>query len=357
MKICFLIQDITTKGGTERTTCCLANEMLRQGHHVDIVSVFCENGEVPYSLDANVGVHYITKEHYGLDLSLYRRICLILSQIKKIKKAPVMQNADWIIAQRLMACVYALFSSLSKKTIAGEHFKYKMYNGLVRGLRNLMYRKFRCVAVLTEKDKKAYEAHGVKHVEVIENMIPIVPKPWVGASSKRILSVGRLDCQKGYDLLLESLSKIKDQLQDWAIDIYGEGKDKESLEFQRHTLGLDEKVHFLGYSNDMETVYANHSIYVMSSRFEGFPMVLLEAMAAGLPVVSFACPEGPEVLLKDGGGILVKAEDTDALSKAIVKMISDETFREKCRNEAMEIVLKYQPKKIYEKWAALFERY
>ena len=354
MKIAFLIQDVTTPGGTERTTCCLANEMARQGEEVSIVSVFHEAAAPLYPLDERVQLHFVTAAHYGLDLGITARLRRIRRQIPFIRQCLPLQEAEVVISQKLLASVLAFAAGWKQKTFACEHYKYGMYNPVVRFVRNGLYRGFRGLVTLTENDRRAFLAHGVRRVHVIENMVSIRPLPYEGANTKRILAVGRLDRQKGYDLLLEAMSKMDwSHLEGWHTDVFGDGDEREALLRQREEQGLTDLISFHPFVKEIEREYATHALLVMSSRFEGFPMVLLEAAAAGLPVVSFACKEGPETLLGNGGGLLVEAENTSALADALTRMMTDEQLRTRCAQETTKVVAAYTPDAIYRKWMKL----
>ncbi len=354
MKIAFLIQDISTQGGTERTTCCLAAEMARHGNQVCIVSVFASEGEQPaYELPQNVQCKFLSQAQYSLKLGIFGRIRLMLKETKRVRECAELQQADIIISQKLLATTMALLSGYRHKTIACEHYKYQMYNKAVRALRDNMYKHIRQLVVLTDNDAAEYRQRGVKQVAVIPNMISIKAEPYHGENSKIILSVGRLTEQKGYDLLLQSIKKAAPLLSGFVVHIYGDGPMRSELEQQIKVLELEDYVKLMGYSTRMSQIYSNACFYVMSSRFEGFPMVLLEAAAAGLSIVSFNCPEGPKQLLNNGGGILVEAENTDALADAISRMANNSNLRQQCREQLPKIIEEYTPDNIYNKWKTL----
>lgn len=355
MRICFLIQDITTQGGTERTTCCLANEMVRHGHEVSIVSVFSAMGDAQYPLMNEVRVAYLSNEHYGLDLSLVRRFIRVFRQVGMLRKNGLLQQSDVIISQKVIASVLSCIAGLGKKTIACEHYAYGRFNSIARWARNRLYNHVRGLVVLTERDRALFKHHGVQRVWVVENMVSIRPEPWQGQMVHRAMSVGRLDKQKGYDLLLNALAGRQKELGDWQVDIYGEGNERAVLEAQARALHLDGIVRFLPFTKQIEKAYATHAFYIMSSRFEGFPMVLLEAAASGLPVVSFDCPSGPAILLQQDRGLLVANGDTQALGDAIVRLVKDEDKRQFLHEQTWKIVEPYTPQAIYAKWIKLFE--
>ncbi|MBR1426939.1 MAG: glycosyltransferase family 4 protein [Paludibacteraceae bacterium] len=355
MHIAFLIQDITTAGGTERTTCCLAAELARQGHRVTIVSVFRSEPEPHYHAEG-VALHYLTQQSYTLHDSATRRLGKVLRRVSDVRRCEALRNADVIICQRLLACTLGVLAGFGGKAVACEHFKYAMYNAPVRWLRGRLYRRMRALVTLTDKDRDLFLAEGLRNVYCIPNMVSVNPLPYRGTDSRSIVSVGRLTPQKGYDLLLTAVASIADRMGDWHIDIYGEGEQRAALEDQCRSLRLTHLVRFCGYRADIEQVYADSAFYVMSSRFEGFPMVLLEAAACGLPIVSFRCPEGPDVLLADGGGVLVPPEDTDALAEALLRLINDADLREQLRRRTPDIVRPYQPERIGAQWDELLHQ-
>lgn len=356
MNIAFLIQDFTTAGGTERTTCCLANTFARQGHHVSVVSVFKENEQPFYPTDPKVRNRYICFEKYSLDLGLKRRALLIIKQLHRVRTCKDLKEADVIISQKSLASVMLWLTGNAHKAIACEHFKYEMYTPFIRHVRNRIYRMFISTVVLTENDRKKF-ALALPHVEVIPNMISVTPLPHHKENSKTIITVGRLDRQKGYDLLLQALPEVFAKHPDWNLNIFGDGDELDALTKQRDKLGLTKFVNFKGYAQHIEQAYAFSTFFVMSSRFEGFPMVLLEAAACGLPIVSFDCPEGPSSLLKDGGGILVPPEDINGLTNAINTMIENVTLREELSRQSAVVVAPYTPEHIYEQWINLFQKY
>lgn len=352
MKIVFLIQDITTTGGTERTTCCVAAELRRRGHDVAIVSVF-RNEPVPHYTADDVPVYYLTQQTYTADKSALRRLMQVSRTIGKARRCSTLREADCVICQKILASSLAYLAGFAHKSIAAEHFTYSMYTPFVRYIRHLLYKRMGAVVTLTEKDKNRYLREQLREVYHIPNMISVSPMPYQGKDSRRIVSVGRLTHQKGYDLLLQSIAKISDEMGDFYIDIYGEGEDRSELESQCRRMGLTSKVHFCGYTDSIEKIYATSAFFVMSSRFEGFPMVLLEAAACGLPIVSFDCPEGPAVLLKNGGGIVVERENTDALGTALLEMIHHEQERERYRRQLPQVIMPYSPQHIGDAWEAL----
>lgn len=357
MHIVFLIQDCTTVGGTERVTCCLASEMAHQGHDVSIISVFGMEGKCKFAIDERVHFVVSSDEKYDLGLSKWARLKRVCAVARKMKKNELLLSADVIIAQKFFAAMLAIRLGFGKKTLIGDHFPYKLYSEPWLTLRNIIYKKAKAVVVLTESYRCDFVRHGVSNVEVVENMIPIAHQRHLDNDEKVILAVGRLAPEKGFDTLIKAVASISAKINGWRVEICGEGNERQNLEQMISDNHLEGKVILRGMVNDVATEYRKAAFGVMSSRYEGFPMMLLEAAACGLPMVSFDCPEGPSAILGNGGGMLVKNQDIEALSKAIMRMIDDENVRRKYAKETEKIVERYSPKKIYNQWMQIIEKY
>ena len=353
MRISFVIPDVTRNYGTERTTSLLANTFAAHGHEVSILSVFKEKKSLSFPLDDRVCVYYLVPERYTHRVSwwsIFRQYARAIIAIRRYyREHPV----DVIIGQSFLSCFFLWMSGNARKAFACEHYKYGVYNRPIRAFRNWMYRRFRQVVVLTENDAREYQSRQIS-VSVIPNMLSFPIADFHQLDNKRMISVGRLHPQKGYDLLLRALVPVFKKYPDWRIDIYGEGDDRPILERLREDLELMRYVRFVGFSSDIRKEYLRSSFYVMSSRFEGFPMVLLEAIACGLPVVSFDCPSGPSALLKGEAGLLVEPENIAALSAAIIRMIEKPELREAYARKGREAALAYTPDAICRKWELLF---
>ena len=167
--------------------------------------------------------------------------------------------------------------------------------------------------------------------------------------------MGRLDPQKGYDYLLHTAVKLKQEIPDWHLDIFGSGDDEEMLKELAKKLQVDDFVSFHPPTKEVAKELCNSGMYVMSSRFEGLPMVLLEAQECGLPIVSFDCPEGPSEVIHDGeDGFLVPLADTDALAEKIITLAKDQEMRKRFGQAAKINCQQFSPEKVGEMWLKLF---
>ena len=184
-------------------------------------------------------------------------------------------------------------------------------------------------------------------------------------SSKRVVTIGRYAYQKGYDLLLKAwaeIEKIKEleevnEVKEWTLDIYGQG-DRTDYRQLMAELGIDtNRCHLNGPVDDVGQVYKDSSIFVLSSRFEGFGLVLVEAMASGLPVVSFDCPAGPDEIITDGyDGLLVPSGDVKLLAQKLMLLMADKELRTRLSQNARRSAQRYEMNSIAGKWVDLFNK-
>ena len=208
--------------------------------------------------------------------------------------------------------------------------------------------------VLTEKDKEAWTE--LDQVEVIPDPIPFVPTTFSQLTEKRVLAVTRYSYEKGIDLLLEAWAQVEKRTEEWRLEIFGDG-DTTAFNALIDKLGIDRnRCQLHGYTCDVEKEYTNSSIFVCSSRFEGFGMVIVEAMACGLPVVSFDCPWGPRSIINDHEyGILVEKDNPTALAQGILSLVNDAALRMTLSGAAKRNVQSYKMEYIAAQWNRLFE--
>lgn len=351
MEISIVCHDITAKGGIERVTVELASLFAKKGHNVTVYSLFKEFPSLTFDLDPKVKLQFINDFPYPDTHSLFKKTIKTLKSVSKLKKA--ISKEGLIIAQSTRSAVVCYLCGLSNRTIVCEHFKYGMYGKIGSKFRNYVYKHTLKVVTLTDSDRDLFNSNGISAV-TIPNPCTFKIKEKTGTlSSKIIVSIGRLHYQKGFDLLLRALKKVIRNHKDWHVNIYGEGEEKDSLIKLSEDLGISDNVHFMGYTSNVSEVLSNASFYVLPSRYEGFPMCLIEAIAHRLPVVAFDCHEGPAVLLKNDAGILVENENIDKLSDAILEMIENPEKRINFSEKALANIKNLNPENIYENWMSL----
>lgn len=207
--------------------------------------------------------------------------------------------------------------------------------------------------VLTEEDKASWTE--INNINVIPDPLAFNIGEVSPLTNKRVIAVGRYVYQKGFDLLLKAWSKIENQHTDWELVVYGMG-DRDSYEQIIDRLHIDRsRCHLYGSTPDIKKEYLNSSLFVFSSRFEGFGMVLIEAMACGLPVVSFDCPCGPKDIVRhEEDGVLVPSGNIYSLANAMHKLMSDDILRKNMASVALTNVRRFQLDDIGKRWKDLF---
>jgi len=208
--------------------------------------------------------------------------------------------------------------------------------------------------VLTEEDKASWTE--LSNVEVIPDPLAFDVAEVSPLKAKRVIAVGRYVYQKGFDLLLQAWAKIEKQFPDWELAIYGMG-DRSPYENLAKQLGVDmNRCHLNGSTQNIRKEYLESSLFVFSSRFEGFGMVLIEAMACGLPVVSFDCPCGPkDIVSHDEDGLLVPSGDIEKLANAMSQLMDSYELRHQMAKNAIGNVRRFQIDEIADRWQLLFE--
>ncbi|MEW5681815.1 MAG: glycosyltransferase family 4 protein [Pseudomonadota bacterium] len=320
-KICFFINNMGLSGGTERITSIIVNNLCKRGFEVHVVNLI-RNDKPFFPLDPNTIYTSIDNVKGGGVGSFF-------NSVRKLRQYLTENSIDTIVDVESMLAFYAVPAVLflGVKNIVWEHFNYTVDLGRRsrRWARHLAAIMADDVVTLTERDRgfwrKALWCRA--NVTAISNPVSFdVSSKKPNFDSKIFLSVGRLTDQKGFDLLLDAWAMVAKRYPDWTLEIVGDGERRASLEAQICKLSLSTSVRLLPATPDIQQHYMNASIYVMSSRFEGFPMVLLEATCFGLPIVSFDCNTGPREIIEPGvTGWLAKAEDVRSLSETMINAI------------------------------------
>ena len=217
-----------------------------------------------------------------------------------------------------------------------------------------LVRRFDRFVVLTQEDRDLWgEIPGIK---VIPNAANFIAEKYSDCSATRVIAVGRLDYQKGFDRLIHVWEKVHKQMPDWRLDIFGQGEWREMLQNMIDERGLKDVVKLNNPIKNIEDEYVDSSIIVMTSNYEGFGMVLVEAMSCGVPAVSFDCKCGPEeIISQHDGGLVVKNGDIEGMAEAIVRLMKDDELRKRMGESAKRVVETYSEERVMGLWVNLFE--
>lgn len=212
-----------------------------------------------------------------------------------------------------------------------------------------------CIVTLTKQDIPFWERYA-KRIEVIPNMLTITPKKVTNYEEKRVISAGRYMSEKGFDMLLEVWNLLPKEFHDWHLYIFGNG-DRSIYQKIVDQYNIGETVHLMSATDDIAEEFSKSSIYVMSSRYEGFGLVLVEAMSCGLPCVSFDCPYGPREIIKNGeDGLLAKNKNVEDFAKKLTQLMSNNEQRKNMGEQAIKNTAHYKPEYIMNQWINLFEQ-
>ena len=348
-QIGIIIGDISRSRGTERAATNLANMLsVSKKYQVTIISCFTNNNqESYYTLENSVNIIHCGIEKKGF----VSRITHYFTFYKKLISIIKQYKIDIFIGTTHAFNIIISFFHKRLITIGCEHMKYYACPIYSRIIRRIRYQFLDAVVVLTERDGKNYRFLNKEVLYNIPNSLSFTVDEPAKLINKRILAVGGLSYEKGYDELVIMAKTIKKQLPDWHIDIFGEGEEKENLLKQIKKLSLDDYITFHLPTKNIREEYLQSSIYVLTSRFECFPMVLLEAQECGVPVVAFDCEYGPSDLVDDdSSGFLIENRNYDDFVAKLIKLAINSELRKEFGLNAKKNAYKYNSIEIFKKW-------
>jgi glycosyltransferase involved in cell wall biosynthesis len=215
-------------------------------------------------------------------------------------------------------------------------------------------RKLDALVLLTRHDADSWA--GLTRTEIIPNSMPFFPEQASSCENKRVIFVGRFSEQKGLNYLIKTWEGVYKKHKDWTLHMYGEGEQKAILLDLIEKAGLTDAVVVHEPTRQIMEKYQESSIFLLTSRFEGLPMVLIEAQACGLPIVSFNCPWGPADIIKNGeDGFLVEYLNTDEAAHRVCQLIENDELRKRMGRQARINVQRYRRDKVMKRWTDLFE--
>ncbi len=358
-KICFLLGGFTGNGGIGRVTSILANNLTNYNEYeIHTLSFYKTNKENLYYLDKKV------KQDFLFNKPLNMTKGILKNGIGKLRRYLKANDIDILIACGALYYPIAAFACINSKVkyICWEHsnvqndkdHKFQIFS---RYIGAKMANK---VITLTNYDKNSYiKKYKIKNVKRIYNPIDnevFKHKKVYKNNSNKILAVGRLTYQKNFDDLIEIAKIITEKYPSWKFDIYGEGELRESLQKKIYEYKLSENISLKGQVKNLYSLYNNYSMLVMTSRYEGFPMTLLEAMANGIPLISYDVLTGPNEIITDGeNGYLVKAFDINKMVEKIISLIDDENKRKLLSDNCLLKCELYTLENIINEWRNVFE--
>jgi len=364
MRIFFLVSSMQG-GGAERVAALLSNHWVEQGHQVTLMPTFSGRGECLYPLDERVRLDYLADRagsRRRSPLNKLRRMTALRRAIRELAPDVIVSFLPHVNVAAVIAA-----RGLGVPVVVSERiYPPAMPLGVVlEGLRKWTYRSASMVVVQTEQaqDWLSLCCPG-SNGRVIANPVvyplpngepAIEPGSEISFDRRVAVAVGRLHQQKGFDRLLTAFKPLAEQFPTWDLVILGEGPEREPLERLLEELGLVGRVHLPGRVGNLGDWYARAELFVMSSRFEGFPNTLAEAMAHGLPAVSFDCEAGPRDIIRDGvdGQLVAPEAGTPGLTRAMDALMRDDDRRRRMAEEATNVRERFSMARIGAEWDAV----
>ena len=347
-------------GGAQRVLSIIANYFAEKGWAITLMTF--DDGSQPSFYQLHPSIKCRTLSIMRNQQGLLKTLCMHLLRPFILRSAIRKSKPDVVIAFIDLSNILTLVSTFGLKipVIVSERVNpaYHSIGIFWSTLRLMVYRWASCLVVQTQDAMSWFSPSIQKISRIISNPIIAVPivekKDKSSGENKVIMAMGRLVEQKGFDLLLKAFSRIENQFPNCQLHIWGQGEEKENLLKIRDELGLKERVCFKGMSQDHNYTMGQADIFVLSSRYEGFPNVLGEAMACGLPVISFNCPSGPsEMIIHEKNGLLISSIDEEHLAKGLHRLMEDELWANQLGNEAQKITEAYSLEKVMGQWEKL----
>lgn len=365
--------------GIERILTCKMNYIASQtSHEVSLMTYEQQGHPIPFPLDRTIS-------HLPLDIMMPQRSEMTLVQWLKayvnarrrfryqfmslLKKNHPDIVISTVYSYQVLDIVINTCYRQGIKTIMESHtqgetttlsYKFKYNKCLFRFFslwdKHIMRSLKHCnsVVTLTKHDISFWQKY-TNRTEVIPNMLTIIPKKVIDYEVKRVISAGRYMSEKGFDMLLEAWHLLPKDFHDWHLYIFGNG-NRSAYQKIVDKYMMEGYVHLMPATDDIAEEFSKSSLYVMSSRYEGFGLVLAEAMSCGLPCISFDSPYGPREIIKDKeDGLLAKYKNIEDLAQKMVLLMSDAELRRKMGECAIKNIARYEPQTIMNQWINLFE--
>lgn len=355
-----------SQGGAERDIAEMANHWADEGHEVTVLTL-ADASDDSYPLRAGirrVGLRLMRESNGLLDAVRWnwRRLRAVRGVVRQVRP-------DCLVSFVEKSNVLALLATrfLGVPVVVSERTDPRRYaiGRIWSWLRRRLYPRADALVVMTESVRAwGEQTAGGRPVHVIPNPARLLSGSGAshrsqdelaaGPPQHRIVGMGRLHPQKGFDLLIEAFARLAPRFPDWRLDIYGDGEDRTRLERQIAALGLEHRAALPGWTDRPADVYRAADVFVLSSRYEGYGNVLAEAMAAGVAVVSFDCDSGPrELIRQEVDGILVPPENVEQLASAIERLIVDPQFRQRLARRAPEVLQRFTAERFFQQWDAV----
>jgi len=361
-KILIYVDSTAPAGGIERVIANLSNEWIKK---YEVMILVKDNGNSFYDLDERILVKSMNSQ---LNLNMKNRFSRMISFIKSIflshfslKKILSNENPHFIYTSNPLNSleIFLLGREYTKRLIISEHGSKLGYNKVYNFLKSIVYPKAYKISVPTKMDTEMYIEEGYPAL-YIPHMSTFEVKEMNNLDTNIVLNIGRLTSDKQQIKLLKIWNSLKDKskLDNWKLKIIGKGEEKENLEQFILEHQMEDSVEIVEPTPNVEVLFKQASIFAFTSRFEGFGMVLLEAMSFGIPCISFDCPSGPRDIISNGvNGYLVENNNVEEYLKKLEILIKNrDSIRNRMGQNAFRTVRDWDNDKILSEWDKLFRR-
>lgn len=376
MKIIYIYDSLASIGGLERILIQKMNYLADMlNHNVYLITSSQGNHPIIFPLTHKVkhidlDIRFHTQYNYPLAKRIRIKYKLERLYKKRLQESVNSINPDIIVGTTMWKPEVVCQLICKGKKIIESHCA-KSYtnitdrysNGIILDIINKMltrqryrYTEKHCdtIVTLTESDASAWKKTA--QIFTIPNMIENISEESSTCQSRRVIAAGRLTYQKGFNKLIDAWVLVHKRHPDWILDIYGEGYYKKQLQKQIEEKHLKENITIHPFTANIFNEYLTSSIFVLSSNYEGFGLVLVEAMSCGIPCISFDCPHGPSEIIKNqSDGILVENNNIHQMAESLCYLIENEDIRKAYGKKAKENVKRFLPENIMPQWEQLFK--
>ncbi|MBU8883065.1 glycosyltransferase family 4 protein [Kaistella sp. DKR-2] len=360
MKLLYITNGITGSGGLERVLSVKASLLAEEyGYEVHLLSLNEAGKSAFFNFSDQISRHSVSVEGNTLHY-LRQYVGGIRRKVKEIKPDVISVCDDGLksfflpkIIGNKIPVIYERHVSQLIENGKGQNELEKLMSSLKFRMMNRLAKSFDRFVVLTDGNTKEW---NLNNLVVIPNPLPFYPEQVSSLHRRKVIAVGKQSYQKAYDLLLESWNQLPAKLKDWELHIFGKKEESLQLPALAQKMGIAETVFFHSPEKNIEARFLESSVFVLSSRYEGFGMVIIEAMACGLPVVSFDCPHGPADIITDGkDGFLAENGNTEKLSEHLATLMNSAELRQRLGTEGRKTAQNYRPEVIVQQWNCLFK--
>lgn len=349
-KVLFVISGLGA-GGAERVISLISNHWLARGIEVEIASFDTPRDPVFHTFHADIGCHRLGRVDDRGDTAKSSKSQNLFALRGLLKKRQPDVVVSFLTKNNLLSLIAAFGTGIPvvccERNNPERQAKHPAWNLLL----SMLYRRAKLIICQTSAVRRCFTANVQDRLRVVPNPIKTWSFQRQLGTPPRIVAAGRLNEQKGFDLLVAAFSHIQHAAGEWRLDIFGEGPGRTALQSLISSLGLSERVKLMGNSTAPGAWIEHADLFVLSSRYEGFPNALGEAMAAGLPVIAADCDFGPAEMVEHmQSGLLVPPEDTGELGKAMLLCIEDEALRERLGKNAADTITRFAPPRILQQW-------